>query len=297
MSLPLTLKKNIRDAEPKRDASMDNVKEYFGFSEKPTMEVADDLWLTLWESRNGTPQQTSIGRWVYEDLPKGFLHGLTDLLKDAPECKAALAQAWTTKKLIISLTGFEAHGSNLHHNLVLNDGSLIIIGKSAKNMFDMTASIGRNPRVLDTINLTAGGLPWKMKWELEQPGVQKKITAALDSLRATTQFKEVTWEADLEKIGDGFETRKPSRPKYNAPTAVSHLLGGLAENIAKCFKDDMVKEAILDKWKSGKVLIRWDETVPAAQHNDDGFEDGHLLLRISGDGMTARAGSRLEQKL
>jgi len=290
----LNVRKSLRDNEVNRDKALDELKTFFGLSERPTYDVPNDVMLAIIAQWKDGSWKERIGEIVHRVIPSGLSAGLGYALKDAPLCKAALVKAWTTKKVILSLSGWS--GPVGWHSVSLVEGSLVICTKDVKEISTNNTNIGREPSIIETVNIKTvdDKLPWAFQFYLELPKNAKKINDALASLAATTKLKP-TWEADLVALEAALVPRN-KRWRNNSAEFVSSILEGVASNMATHFKDSMVAEEITKHWKTGKIIIRWDPSI-SKEYNDDGFENGDLLIRAKDDGNCHYAGKFIQEKL
>ena len=66
-------------------------------------------------------------------------------------------------------------------------------------------------------------------------------------------------------------------------------MSGIAENIVRLAKDDMVKEALHDAISAKKITFRVDDA--AESYHDEKFEDGCLAILVKANSMGTNVGS------
>ena len=202
-------------------------------------------------------------------VPEYLLRWLPSLkssvLKD-PLAKKAIVHTWTTKKITFR---FNAKTDG-YLQAVFEDGVLYFQTKTTSFWCNLD-ELGKNVPLGAT---TGSGYPLALeqdmaKYEPKRVENLARIEKALGVTGITLEI--VDWRKCEDTADRGYKNRL-------GEVAYSWYLGGLADNIEKFCKDEMIKEAIRDAISKKKITLRVDEK--ANSYHEERFEDGCLAILI-----------------
>jgi hypothetical protein len=297
MSLPLVLKKSLRDNEAKRDEHLDNIKEYFSFSERPTLEVTDAQWLEL----NGAVEDSYKNRggeiiydWVLGGLAWGLKKAFTEGWHKSTNCRDAFGQNWSTKKIKINLLKTKPKDS---YHVVTVESGVLVITSSGDVIATNVDSIACEPSVMETVKVLYNGIDYRYQFTLDN-GAEEKIQTALTTL-SEKLGSTLKYEMDWATFGPAIAKASSDQQwNFRAPD----LLAEICEGILYKFNldDEMVKEAIKEKWTTGIITAKVDPTIEKrfnrSYHATD-FVDGKLVVFLKDAANLGYCGEDIEERL
>lgn len=203
-----------------------------------------------------------------------------------PLYKAAILKSWTTHKIIFRIN---SHAKGYCH--VLFENGVLVIQTTTDNFFCNTDDCGRT---VPEGASTGSQFPLELEKNMAEYEPQRaeniaKISAALGiSVTFEIQDPLAVAAAATER---GYENRL-------GEIAFSWYLGGLAGNIERIAKDDMVKEAIVEAMSTKKIILRLNPSCD--KYHAEKFENGALIIEMPAGNLCSNCdstGSELESIL
>jgi hypothetical protein len=296
MSLPLVLRKNIRDNEAKRDEHLATLQTYFGFSAAPTVEpLPDALWAEL-DAKVDSSYKGRPGWIVYDAVLGGLAHGLASAFiggwNQSPTCRDVFGAAWSTKTIRLALDGKPTPG---HH--VTLDAGVLVIHTSPANIVSNVDVIGSEPSVMETVRLEYNGADYRYQFCLDK-GAGKELQEAMDSLSGV-MGKTVTYSVPWKVYGPAVGKMDPEFD-IRCPDFFKYCMDGLVYYVKAKAADDMVKEALLEKWTTGLITSEVNPAKVQAlgrSYNAVDFVNGDLVVFIGQASNAGTVGEDLEERL
>jgi len=285
----------------KRDEHLEAIKTYFNFSERPTLEISNETWAALNSGLDAAYKERPgevIHEWLLEGLAWGLRKAFTEGWHKSPASRDAFGQAWSTKKIHLTLD----LPSDQYHKVILKDGVLVIQTNPA-NAGTNCGDTGSSPSVLETCDVKFNGISYRYQFNFDN-GACDIIKTSLESM-STALGKPITYEVKWDVLGPTLIKSEPhatSGDEWNwrAPDWFASALEGLAYKISQKAADEMVKEALLDKWKSGVVKVQYDDSIPkrlGKLHNAVEFLNGDLVIKFASQSNTGDVGQDIEERL
>jgi hypothetical protein len=262
MSLPLAVRKDIRDNEPKLKEAEKALSAAVGFEVTVTVEN-ETIHKNLTESNHSKKDAFTA---IAADYLTNFSKQFALIMKD-PVVKEDVTQALSAKKFIFTVktdaefaviekdaVAYKKIGGRPYYGIEFKDGACVLF-TPAKNFWCNIAQVG-DPKEISVVNILslhapADALPLSVRAAMSK--AEPDFTAAVKKVSAAVGF-DVIFEFDPKPLYFALvETTKDYKDKI--PDCVPRYITGLATNLEKCCKDDMIKEALLDKWKSKKLKI------------------------------------------
>jgi hypothetical protein len=289
MSLPLSLRKDIRDNEAKLKDAEKALSTAVGFDITVVVEN-ETIHKILAESNNAKKEAfTAIVADYLTHLSKQF----ATIMKD-PVVKEDVTKALSAKKIIFTVktdaefaaiekdaVAFKKIGGRPYFAIEFKDGACILF-TPAKYFWSNIAAVG-DPKELSIVNILslaapADALPLNVRAGLSKG--EPEMQAAVKKVSAAVGF-DVIFEFDPKPLYFALvETTKDYKDKI--PDCVPRYITGLATNLEKICKDDMIKEGLLDKWKTKKLKVTFVKgEFPAA---DKAKYGGDSYIGLSFDG-------------
>ena len=202
------------------------------------------------------------------DYLERWLPGMkSSVLKDSL-AKKAIVHTWTTKKIVFRFNP-KTEG---YLQAVFEEGVLYFQTKTSTFWCNVD-DLGRKVPVGAT---TGSEYPLALEQNFAQyePKLRENLARIEKALGVTGMTLEILeWRKMEAQAGSSYQNRL-------GEVAYSWYLGGLAGNIERFCKDDMVKEAIRDAVSKKKITIRYD--AGAKSYHEEKFEDGCLAILVKG---------------
>lgn len=206
-----------------------------------------------------------------------WLPGLkSTVLKDGLARKAIL-HTWTTKKIVFR---FNAKTEG-YLQAVFENGTLMFQTKT-NTFWCNVDELGKKIPVGAT---TGSEYPLPLEQDFAKyEGKQRENLGRIEKALGVTgvTFEIVDWKKCEESSGSSYKNRL-------GEVAWSWYLGGLAGNIERHCKDEMVKEAIRDAMTKKKITFRIDAS--AKSYHEERFEDGCLAILVKPSGYASNVDS------
>jgi len=280
-NLPLPVRKNIRDNADKLKAAL---ALFEGITGGPA--VCDPDWAAISEGLKGD----STFKERLGDYAVSLLNGLGGSFKtltgDA-HFKEALKNAWTSKKIVIKFGDYSAEGGVYHK--VTMEGGVVFVRPDKSYPSSNLGEVGKKANKTMTLT-TSGGLPPDLAKSVAENAAA--IKASLDGLSAKGGVT-VSFNPNWNEI-DAAVTAGDGNFKDRSPEVVSRWLAAILSSVTKIAADDMVKEALQDKWK-GEIVIAADANI--ARSHDVDFDGGKMLVKFKGISNIDEMGNGIETKL
>jgi len=274
------------------------IQTYFNFSEMPKLEQDDAFWQKLDDevdkSYKGRPGWI-VHSAVLDGLSYGLNKAFTEGWHKSPACRDAFGEAWTTKKIVVKLDG----AVKPMHLVQLEDGVLVIHTSPAK-ICSNCQNIGSDPSVMTTCDLKIDGISWKYRFNLDN-GAMGKINTHLANMK-TALGKEISIDVQWDVFGTALK-EIDGKPDWDirAGDFFQYCLDGLGPVIVKKAKDDMIKEALLEKWTTGIIQVTVDKDLSKKyekrNYNAVDFINGKLMIFIAKTGNPGQVGEDIEHRL
>jgi hypothetical protein len=242
MSLPLVARKNIKEAEPLRDAHLKRLVDHLGWTKTPTVEL--DTPLAFHEACTKRGYENRAGDVMYDWTLGGFVNYAIKTLDD-DMAKDAFKKKFTGDKIIFRLAAGARYGTPSwdNGNLVLS----IDPGSLAGGVEECGQGGAYSEGCLSTI-LSSGDVPLETAKNIaaNQATIDGHLKTLSDALK-----KPVTVNYSIPEISEAMKAR--SFDAKQVGDFVGATLEGLADNIKKLCADSMSQEALAEVWTSGKV--------------------------------------------
>jgi len=256
MALPLAVRKDIRDKEPKIQEAKKKIDAALGF--EVTIDINnEEVHKVLTEAGHSRKEAFTEPLSQYLD---NLSQQLATITKD-PQVKEELTKAISAKKISVvvqkdPLPSKEPERGNLGGNTYVGvefkDGALRVI--IPQNCFWSNISNISNPKEVSIIGVIsktltpAGTLPLHMRVAMK--AAEPKFQEAVKKISTAVGF-EVTLDFDVYAAYTALGENKD-----RIPDAVPQYISGLGDNLAKICKDDMIKEALLEKFTTKKIKVQ-----------------------------------------
>jgi len=288
--LTLAAKKNIRDNEAALKESAAKLDHFAGGP--VTVEVDHARFNeVLGKDASYADRSGEAVQWIVDGMAGKWDY----LFKDNAIFKAALAKAWTTKKIIVKPDSYTRPSGASYHSVTLEGGS-IVIGCDPTLICSNCGDIGED-------SLTALGLKsdegYSLKLAINVNENRPKIAEFEKEISASTGVSGVHFAVDFGKLdewiralpdgyGSGYEDR-------SAEVAV-WLIEGLAGNLKRIAADDLSKEAIQESWK-GEIVVAPPNPKLEDYHVTE-LKDGKMILHTrSPTSNVSYAGADIDKRL
>jgi len=292
MALPLAVRKDIRDNEPKIQEANKKINAALGFD--VTIEVNNESLQTLLTEANHSKKDSFTG--PVSQYLDSLAQQIAVIAKDLM-VKEELARVMPAKKVVFVLRkedlpadepGRSNFGGSSYTGFEFKDGALNVV-VPVKNFWSNIGDVA-DPKtvsllkVLSRTTTLASTLPLHIRvalrdTEAKRNDAVKKISAALGL--------DMIFDFDALAVYAGLSEHKD---KDRMPEAIVRYLDGLNENLTKTCKDDMVKEALLEVVKSKKLKFAVVKGAFADNKKYGGdnyiglsFENGDLTVVIPSD--------------
>jgi len=289
MALPLSVRKDIRDNQPKIDDAKAKLAAALGMSDL-TLEINNEAAHALLVESSHSKKEafTEIIARYLDNLSKQL-----DLMCKDPHVKEDLLKAVSAKKVVFSLLKTEWPSAEVEKygrvyvGVHFHDGVLELI-VPVKNFWSNIDYIA-NPKEVDLTKVLtlqtrqAGALPLTARVALK--AAEGKFNDAVKKLSGALGFEvQLDWNPVASYLVMEKE-RANEMARMPFADASARYLDGLGDNLAKVCKDDMVKEALLDKFKTKKVGVA---VIPSADYEKDKAKlggDSYVGLSFDGGNM------------
>jgi hypothetical protein len=280
-ALPLPVRKNIRDNADKLKAALALFEPMIG-----APATCEPDWAAVSEGLKGDSTfKERLGDYV-TSLVNGLASNFKTHTADV-HFKEALKNAWTTKKIELKFGDYTGE-SGVYQKVTMESGSVTV--HPCKDY--PSSNLGEaGKKANKTMTLTTGaGLPPALAKSVADH--EAKIKAAVDGLSAkggvTAKFTP-NWNEIDAAIAAGDKNFKD-----RSPEVVQRWLEAILKEVTKAAADDLVKEALQDKWK-GEIVIHADAKLSKASDVD--FADGKMLVKFNGISNIDEMGKGIEKKL
>jgi hypothetical protein len=258
-TLPLTIRKGLRDAEPKIKAAIEAIEKEFGI----TGVTFEADYLGLWKELD-EKQKANVVHVPYY-LERWLPSAKSTILKDAL-AKKAIINTWTTKKIV-----FRFNPKTEGYLQAVFEGGVLFFQTKTSSFWCNIDDLGKKVPVGAS---TGSEYPLALeqdfaKYESKLKENLARIDKALGVTGMTLQI--VDWKKCEETAGGSYKNRL-------GEVSGSWYLGGLAGNLERLCKDEMVKEAIRDAIPKKVITLRVDAA--AKSYHEEKFEDGCLAILI-----------------
>jgi len=266
MALPLTVRKNIKDNEAKRDTHLATIAKVTGATYTYEVEIPS-IHAVLSTDR----EKDSVGAYVYDSFLGGLASNLTEFCKNDLQ-KDGLNEAASTKKITMKADGAKCTGSD--PKVLIEEGVVIIYVNDNKKSKCFPANVNATGNPVELLKVIPG-LALKKNFkdnEAKRDENLAKIEKATGrkftlEIEDVAKFNEAATAADMNKT-----------PNKVGTICWNWLAGGLAGHIAKLCADEMSKEAFLEAVKKDVILIQLQEKVGG--YGTAQIKDGQLILAI-----------------
>jgi len=280
MPLPLPIRKEVRDQEPKKVEILAAITKTTGVTATYTFSMED-----AYEKLDRYKDQI-VGTSL--EYLKGISENFADKFKDQA-VKEAFIGAWKTKNIAMVIlveadykTARAANEKSFdsYHGLRLSAAGDLEICTNPANFAVNTHTISQH-NLLAIVPQEAGGLP--LEHQKAYNDNKAAIDAELSKIKKLKGLEDATFEFNPVPI---FEVLKNDFSTY----PVSKYLEGLREQLEKQWKDDMVQEAILDEWKAPHKIRLLGEQDMKAVDEKKAVKDSYNGLRLAGGTIDILAG-------
>jgi len=287
--LSLALRKNIRDNEEKLKAATAKLTPFAGGD--VTVEVD---WAKFAEVLGKDKSYENRAGEAIEWIVKGLAERWESNFGKNDEFKATVAKAWTTKKLIVRAVGYKRESGGEYHKVSLENGTLVIdcaegsvvsnvgeVGQKADKTLGLVTDAGYNLSLSKNVRENAPKIEAKIKEITDATGVT--------GIAFPLNYNEIdAWMRAADKNSSSYYDRSAEIGLW--------VIGGLADNLKKLCKDDMVKEALQEVWKGQIVLTVADPKLGSSHETE--FKDGKMILKYrSIISNVAEVGKDIEKRL
>jgi len=182
----------------------------------------------------------------------------------------------------------------------VEDG-VLVVSFFAPNAGSNVGNIGYTPKsIFETVPVLVNGIDWRYQRQYDQFG-KAKIEKHLNTIKEAIG-KEVTYEVQWDVLGKSVAAIDGSEEwNFRSSEWLANSLDGLQYNIQTKCKDSMIKEALLEKWTTGVIIVRVDKDLakkfPKQLTNAVDFESGKLVILFARSGNQGYCGTDLEERL
>jgi hypothetical protein len=257
MSLPLAVRKDIRDNQAKIDDAKAKLAAALSFPDL-TLEVNNESVHALLVEANHSKKDS------FTEVVARYLDGLAkqlDLISKDAQVKAELHRVISAKKVAFNLLKTEWPSNEvekygrIYVGVSFHDGILELL-VPVKNFWSNIDYIS-NPKEVDITKVLtlqtrpAGTLPLPVRVTIT--ATEPKMAAAVKKISAAVGFEcTLDWDPTASFLALEKEVDVSRIPFAEA---CSRYLDGLGDNLTGACKDDMVKEALMDKFKTKKAGV------------------------------------------
>jgi len=276
MSVPLVARKNIKDNENIRDAELAKLEKATGHAHTFEYDVAA-VYEALSKKEAGG-HKDYIGRVLFKD----YLGGLVSRVE--PICKVEKGkECWnntvTAKKIVLEVNAQKAPDINPVSEVVDGVYKIYVNDNKGKRNDAFPAMVGdvgakEMPRILTTQNLP--WIVWKSinQYADDRVKVEEKINKAVGApVEVDIPWGDV-WEA-LKNAPHGEHTA------MYMVSIKSGYLSKLTYYLEKLTKDEMSKEALMEKWTKKKIVFVVDGAKNPGTTPITKFEDGVMVIYLN----------------
>jgi len=219
-------------------------------------------------------------------LVNGLGSSFKTLTADA-HFKEALKGAWSTKKIELKFGDYTAE-SGVYQKVTMEGGAVVVrpdksspssnlyeVGKKANKTMTLTTGDGHSPALAKSI-------------AANKDAIAKSIAGLSEKGGVTAAFNP-NWN-EIDKAVAAGDKNFADR----SPEIIARWLAAILTTITKIAADDLVKEALQDKWK-GEILVEADAKLPS--YHDVDFRDGKMVIKFKGIANVDEMGKGIEKKL
>jgi len=273
MSLPLVLRKNIRDTTPKLQEHLAAIQEVTGV--EWMFEVDFGAVKAGLEAVKNVSYSDRLGEIIQDSYLSGLTANIKNFCKDML-LKEALLEGADKKVIRFTLVKEDPKAKETYYvRTRLNEGILEITVPDAKFAYN-TAETGR-----DLMNSLKGAGPLSLEQRKNIADHVPKMTELLERLKNATGV-EYDCEVDFPSVatlikGTSYESRL-------GDIIYESYLGGLITNLENLCKDELAREAWLDKTNARKLIRIVVDATEAKNENRYQFtqfeSDGTFVVHI-----------------
>eukprot|EP00026_Physarum_polycephalum_P003638 Phypoly_transcript_03651.p1 GENE.Phypoly_transcript_03651~~Phypoly_transcript_03651.p1 ORF type:complete len:695 (+),score=161.19 Phypoly_transcript_03651:270-2354(+) len=253
MSLPLTIRKNIRDSEPKLKEHLEKLMNITG---KEWSFETD--WAKLVAAEPNQSNKDSIGSTIQDECMKALVQNIEELCKNESS-KEAFNEASANSKI----TFRNNPKLSTYWAILFQNGDLILEYRAFANIYE----IG-NFNIVAVI--PTPGLPLPVRLNIEKS--REEIDAALEKIGNVTGESDWSFEADYEKNIAPLD--KSSQEHIGSTYA--EALTNFAKLLESTLKDETVKESFNEATTQHKITIRLNDK--AADYWTLQFANGEVII-------------------
>eukprot|EP01128_Nolandella_sp_AFSM9_P005589 TRINITY_DN2726_c0_g1_i1.p1 TRINITY_DN2726_c0_g1~~TRINITY_DN2726_c0_g1_i1.p1 ORF type:complete len:297 (-),score=87.12 TRINITY_DN2726_c0_g1_i1:48-905(-) len=282
--LPLVLRKNIRDTDGKLKENIAKIEKALGVS-----GVQVDFDYGFVNENLGSSYKNRAG-WVLNDAVMGGVASVcvSKWSKDEAFAKP-FAEAWTSKLITYRIVPDVSNYTELR----LDNGVLVIACKKFDQMVTNVHQIGQN--IMKTVELRGeGNVNTRLASNMaKEKSKHQAITERLQ--KAVGLSVPVTFDGDYGRMNAELSKSYVDR----LGEVLTWVLDGLASNVERQCKDDMVKEALQEEW-CGRIRFSYVDSLPSGIYHDVNFADKVMEITSMGSKMASNVGDtgkNLEDKL
>jgi hypothetical protein len=253
MSLPLTIRKNIRDSEPKLKEHLEKINNVTG---KEWSFEAD--WAKLVAAEAIAPYKDQVGSMLQDELMRNLAENLDRLCK-SESTKEAFLEATGNSKIVFRHNPKQAS----YWAVLFENGDLVVEFKQFANTHE-----------LSYFNITSviptPGLPLPVRLNIEKS--REQMDAALEKIGDVTGEKDWAFEADYEKIVAVVDKHTAE----NIGSLYAEIVSNFAGLLANKLKDDTIKESFNEATTQHKIVIRVNDKAP--DYFTLQFNNGEIII-------------------
>jgi hypothetical protein len=253
MALPLVIRKNIRDSEPKLHEHLAIINEATG---KEWAFEAD--WAAIVGQLEAN-QKDTIGQLYHNDVMGNLARNIAKLVK-TETTKEAFLEATSSNKIVIKLNDKIKD----YWDISFSNGDLVVTHK--KSICNLA-----NIEYFDIVAvIPTPGLPLAVKLNIEQN--QPLLEEIMERIAAATGVADWTFEADYPSIVPQLDRNSQNR----IGDIYKDILHYFASNLTRSLKNEVLKEAFVEAVSERKIEIRLNDK--QKDYTDINFVNGTIVI-------------------